>query len=146
MKTSTFFLALLLLCSACKKEEEVPTAPVLTYKSISETEVEQFNNSITVSFEYEDHQGDLGESDPDMYSLRVRDARLPGDDWFHIPPMTPDNKELHIKGIYNLELDPLFILGNGAQEQTSFEIQVKDRAGNWSNTVKTPNVLIVDSL
>lgn len=134
-------LALLAL-SSCKKEDEKPQVPTITFKSISEESVVQFNNNVTITFSYEDYQGDLGETDPDKYSLRIKDNRLSDYDWFHIPPMTPDLQELHIKGDYALELPPLFILGNGTEEVTHFSIQIRDRAGNWSNTITTPVVTI----
>lgn len=136
----------LLAASSCKKEEPIPVAPQIIFTRISASTVEQFNNSITVEFQYEDHQGDLGEPDPDNYSLRIKDSRLLNFDWYHIPPMTPDLQELHIKGYYSVQLPVLFILGNGSQETASFTLQLRDRAGHWSNIIATPNVLIVDSL
>jgi hypothetical protein len=136
----------LLSIMGCKKEDEDPVAPVITFDSISATTVEQFNNTIQIGILYEDYQGDLGRQDPDDYSLRVRDARLGDFDWYHIPPMTPDNQELHIKGKYLLELDPLFLMGTGTQESTTLTIQIQDRAGNWSNSIVTPVVLVVDSI
>ncbi len=128
--------------TSCKKEDEKPQGPTIAFKSISSESVEQFNNNVVVTFSYEDYQGDLGEPDPDKFSLRIKDNRLTNYDWFHIPPMTPDLQELHIKGDYALELPPLFILGNGTEEVTHFTIQIRDRAGNWSNTITTPVVTI----
>jgi|JI10StandDraft_1071094.scaffolds.fasta_scaffold244929_3 hypothetical protein len=139
-------LFLCLLFSGCKKEDEDPRAPSLEFKSISASTVEEFNNNVVITIQYEDEQGDLGTEDPDNYSLRIKDSRLSNFDWYHLPPMTPDNQALHIKGTYSIELDPLFRLGSSVQEITSFSIEIRDREGNWSNVVKTPNVLIVDSL
>lgn len=143
-----FFVMSLLVATivSCKDREENPVAPVIEYKSISATEVEQFANTVSITFAYEDFQGDLGEQDPDDYSLSIKDSRLANADWFHVPPMTPEMQELHIKGEYSVELPPLFLLGNGAQESASFSLQLTDRAGNRSNTIVTPVVLIVDSL
>lgn len=136
-----------LAITSCKKDsDEKPTAPVIEFKSISAGTVEQFNNSVQITLSYEDYQGDLGRQDPDDYSLRILDARLANYDWYHIPPMTPDNQELHIKGNYVVTLDPLFLMGSGTQESTSFTLQLQDNAGNWSNTITTPVVLVVDSL
>lgn len=142
--TSIVAGALILISSStgCKKKDEKPEAPTITFKSISHDSVQEFNNNLTILFSYEDYQGDLGETDPDAHSLRVKDNRLSDYDWFHIPPMTPDLQELHIKGEYALELPPLFLLGNGPQEQTHFSVQIRDRAGNWSNTITTPAVII----
>jgi hypothetical protein len=55
-------------------------------------------------------------------------------------------KKNTIKGNYVVTLDPLFLMGSGTQESTSFTIQLQDNAGNWSNTITTPVVLVVDSL
>ncbi|MBX7050900.1 MAG: hypothetical protein K1X54_02590 [Flavobacteriales bacterium] len=146
LKKISYLLVATALLFSCKKKDEDPTAPVLEFKEISSSQVEQFNNTVRITIGFEDHQGDLGETDPDILTLRVKDSRLADFDWYHVPPMTPDNQELHIKGTYSIELDPLFLMGNGSQEQTSFSIEIRDRAGNWSNTIRTPNVLIVDSL
>lgn len=139
-------MAIAVMVISCKKEEEKAAAPIITYKSISSTTAVEFSNSLTIQIAYEDFQGDLGESDPDNFSVRVRDARLNDYDWYHIPPVTPENQELHVKGALSVELDPLFLLGIGTEEYTRFSIEIRDRQGNWSNTVTTPNVLIVDSL
>ncbi|MDZ4751776.1 MAG: hypothetical protein SGI87_09195 [Flavobacteriales bacterium] len=141
---SLILFALLSLASCKKNEDDVPIAPVIAFKSISATEVEEFSASLNVTFTFEDNQGDIGYSDNDTYSLRVKDARLDEFDWYHIPPMTPDLQALHIKGEYTVQLNSLFMLGNGASESTTFTIQLMDRAGNWSNQITTPSVLITE--
>jgi hypothetical protein len=146
MRKTFIGMAISVMVISCKKEEEKAAAPIITYKSISSTTAVEFSNSLTIQIAYEDFQGDLGESDPDNFSVRVRDARLNDYDWYHIPPVTPENQELHVKGALSVELDPLFLLGIGTEEYTRFSIEIRDRQGNWSNTVTTPNVLIVDSL
>jgi hypothetical protein len=135
-------LIIVVLGLACKKDEPDPVAPILTYVSTSDTQVESFNNQVRVVFSYEDFQGDLGNEDPDILSLRIKDARLQNPDLYHIPPMTPNNEELRIKGNYEVVLNTIFLLGNGASETTKFSIQVRDRAGNWSNTIETSVITI----
>ncbi|MBL7943688.1 MAG: hypothetical protein JNM00_13025 [Flavobacteriales bacterium] len=139
-------LAFSLALWSCKKEDEQPVAPVIEYLSLSSTQVVQFEETLQITFSYEDEQGDLGEPDPDTYSLSVKDARLENADWYHLPPMTPELQPLHIKGTFTVEIPPLFLLGNGQQETTTFKLQITDRAGNKSNEIITPEVLIVDSL
>lgn len=139
----TAFLFLFIMLFSCKKEEEDPAAPEIAFISISESQVTSYNNEVYVVFSYEDSQGDLGNQDPDIYSLRVKDARLSNPDEYHIPPMTPNGEELHIKGEYRVKLNTLFLLGNGNSETTKFSLQIRDRAGNWSNTIETSSVIIV---
>lgn len=127
---------------SCKKEDPDPVAPIIKFVSISNTEVPSFNNQVKIVFSYEDFQGDLGNEDPDIRSLRVKDSRLSAPDQYHIPPMTPNSEELRIKGEYELTLETLFLIGNGNSEIATFTIEVRDRAGNWSNSIESPPVTI----
>jgi hypothetical protein len=143
----TLLLGLLLTAVwSCNKEEELNPVPSIEFVSISTTNVESFNNQIVVNIAYKDEDGDLGQQDPDEYSLRIKDARLNDFDWYHIPPLTPNNEALNIEGEFSIELNALFLLGNGSQESTTLSFQLIDRAGNWSNTIQSPQILIVDSL
>lgn len=130
---------------ACKKEEaETSTAPSIELISISASEVEEFQNAVTITFKYEDPEGDIGETDPDAYSLRVKDARLEDFDWYHVPPLTPEQQALHVRGTLSVQLNPLFLLGNGSSETTHFTLQLQDRDGNWSNQIQSPEVSIIE--
>ena len=101
---------------------------------------------MTVTLSYRDHQGDLGWSDPDVHALEVRDTRLDNPDTYHVPPLTPDGMELDIDGTFLVNLPPLFLLGNGGDEQTRLTFRITDRAGNASNEVESPLILITDTL
>jgi hypothetical protein len=35
-----------------------------------------------------------------------------------------------------------FLLGTALQETTNFEVKLKDRAGQWSNSIVTPEIII----
>ena len=130
------------LLFSCQKEEEDLSIPEIAFVSISSTQVVEFDNAVSIVISYSDSQGDLGEIDPDNHSLKVKDSRLDNPDWFHIPPITPDQQNLITHGEFSIELPPLFILGNGNQENVTFSIQLRDRNGNWSNTIETPEVII----
>lgn len=137
------FFIIALLFFGCGKDQEDPLAPKIEFVSISESEVVSFNNEVTITIRYEDPQGDLGNEDPDIRSLRVKDARLAEPDLYHVPPMTPDGQALSIKGEYVIRLNTLFLIGTGNTETTSFQIQLRDRGGNWSNTVETSQIRII---
>ena len=142
MKLVAALLSCVLLFASCKKEDPVDPIPVIEYQSITSTDVVQFDNLLRVTLGYTDHDGDLGETDPDNLSLRIKDDRLENSDWYHIPPLTPCDGEFDISGTFEVELTPLFLLGTGSQEATQFTIQIRDRSGNWSNPVQTPEVVI----
>lgn len=135
-----------LLMAGCGTEEVDPVAPVLGWISINATTVESAETPLTVTLSYRDHQGDLGWADPDRHALEVQDSRLAAPDTYHIPPLTPDGMELDIEGTFEVALPPLFFLGNGGDEQTRLTFRITDRAGNASNAVESPVILITDTL
>lgn len=138
---------IIVLAMSCKTDdEEVIFYPEIAFVTMSNNDVVEFDNEVSITFSYLDGDGDIGYADPDTYSLKIKDGRLEDYDWFHIPPLTPDNLPLEIDGNFTVNLPPLFLLGNGGDETTSFTFQLQDRAGNWSNQVITPEVLIRDSL
>ena len=54
--------------------------------------------------------------------------------------------DLDIDGTFLVNLPPLFLLGNGGDEQTRLTFRITDRAGNASNEVGSPLILITDTL
>lgn len=131
---------------ACKPDEPAPVAPEIAILHVAPTIVGAFEHPIEVTLFYRDAQGDVGEADPDSASLRVRDSRLNADDWYHVPPLTPNQIELDIEGEFHVQIPPLFLLGNGEQETTTLSFQLFDRAGNPSNEVTSETILILDTL
>ena len=131
---------------ACKPDEPSPVAPEISILEVAPTTVGAYEHPIEVTLHYRDAQGDLGEADPDSASLRVRDSRLNADDWYHVPPLTPNQMELSIEGDFLVQIPPLFLLGNGDQETTTLSFQLYDRAGNASNEVTSETILILDTL
>lgn len=142
MRSGLLQIALVVSLISCKKKEDFPLGPVIAFQSISASEVVQFDNQVVIKLSFKDHNGDIGEPNPDIYSLKVKDARLSAPDWYHVPPMTPELEELQIEGSLSVQLGALFLLGSGDQEVTSFVIQLQDRAGNWSNEAVTPEVVV----
>ncbi len=141
-------MALIAGCiSGCKKEEVMPSAPAIAFVSMSAQSVHEFDERVTVRFSYTDGDGDLGQEDPDNYTLWVKDARLDGTDGYHIPPLAPEDAEVPIQGELEVELNTLFLLGNSGQEETQYTMYVIDRAGNRSNVFTTGTIIITnDSL
>lgn len=130
----------------CKEEVPAPVAPSLVLTDVHPTTAYAHADSIYITLNYSDLQGDVGEPDPDVPSLSVRDQRLEMADWIHIPPVTPDLMELSVSGQLDVVLPPLFLLGNGSSEQTAFSLQLFDRAGNASEVLVTPEIQILDTL
>jgi len=146
MRVLFFILIVTLVFSSCKKEDTVSSEPEIELLNVSPLEVVQFDTVITVKIKYRDGNGDLGDENPDADVLRVKDSRLSEPDWYHVQPLAPLGSEIAIEGELDITLSTLFLLGNGSQETTTFSIRIRDRAGNYSNEVVTPVILIKDSL
>ena len=76
----------------------MPTTPEIEIVSASPTQVDEFAEGVVLRFSYKDGDGDLGEADPDAYTLWVKDSRLNAADGYHIPPLSPPDTEVPIQG------------------------------------------------
>ncbi len=132
--------------SGCKKTSTLPVEPSIELVSIGPTNVQQFRDVVTLKFKYKDGDGDVGEVDPDVPSLRVKDSRLSAPDLYHIPPLTPDQQTLMIQGEIDIPLNGLFLIGNGSQEVLTYSIVLVDRAGHYSNELVSPQITVHDTL
>jgi hypothetical protein len=92
---------------------------------------------------YKDGDGDLGDVSADTLSIYVRDSRLSKADYYHLFPLSPISNKLSIDGLLNMKMKNIFLLSTSPSETTKFEIKLKDRAKNWSNTIFTPNIEII---
>lgn len=147
MKKASFILITLLLTwavVACKETQTSTGNPVpsITLVSIKPTAFKQFSDSIELVLSYEDGDGDLGNDNPDVNSLEVKDSRLTKPDYYFVQPLAPLGSKIHIKGNLKLKLKNMFLLGSGSTETTFLDVRIKDRAGNWSNVVKSPELTI----
>lgn len=139
-------VTLLVACSlaACKKERAdiMPLEPVIELIEVGPDQVTEFETTVLLRFSYKDGDGDLGRMDPDDYSLWVKDSRLSVADGYHIIPLAPPDETIAIEGELEVELTPLFLLGNASQEVMTYSFYVMDRAGNRSNEITTPAITI----
>ena len=145
-RTLLFAFLILTLLAACTTVNEEPSfalEPKITLLNVNQFEVTQFQDSVEIILGYEDGDGDLGNPDPDVPSLIVKDARLAVPDSFHVQPLSPPGSTVSIQGELLVRLPQLFLLGNGDQESTKFRIKLLDRAGHESNEVETPTITIL---
>lgn len=134
--------ACIAMLHGCKKDD-VSEAPVISLENVSDYSVVEYNNAIEVTINYEDHQGDIGTTDPDEHSLYVTDERFVELDGYHIDPLTPELQSLHVRGSLRVTLRPLFIMGTDSTETTRLTFELRDRAGNVSNRVMSEEITIV---
>jgi hypothetical protein len=142
-KSRISFLFVLSLCFlSCSKDSAVSSLPVIKFLDVNSTSIKQFKDSLFIRFEYTDADGDIGEENPDKNDLFVKDRRLANADYYFVKPLSPPGSEIKIKGIIIVQIKNTFLLGTGNSELTQFDIKLRDRAGNWSNSINTPNITI----
>lgn len=141
--------SILLICYAfffigCEKEiNEEPEEPLIRFLSMSQTELIEFEDRVIIEVQYEDGDGDLGDPNPDVHTIFVKDRRLADFDTYQLQPLAPIGEEVAITGSLTIELQPVFVLGNGTEEKTDFTIYIVDRAGNESNQIISPELTIL---
>lgn len=153
------FSALLLVFTACVKPPEFPNEPVITFESLNKDQIYQFTNgpldSIQVHFSFTDGDGDLSLIDSDSVDVFLTDSRLGIQTPFRLPMIPPEGTGNGISGdifinvinttgiccIFNNRLcaaDPSYPV-----DTFTYSIQIRDRAGNLSNIIRTDPIEIL---
>ncbi len=129
--------------SFCKKTE-LQDAPKIEFKSASKTVLAAGIDSLSLIISYSDGDGDLGENDANAVNCFVQDSRSPALLYqLRIQQLAPDGTKISIKGELALTLPPTGLVDNSNTEETAvFSIKIYDRAGNESNLVESPAILI----
>lgn len=143
---ATLLLALIMTAPACIRLDKDPPfsiVPAIRLLDVSQTQVREFTDTLAIRLAYTDGDGDLGNPDPDIPSVILRDARLAQPDSLHLKPLAPVGAGVAIQGELLLQLPLLFLLGNSPSESTTFDITLFDRSGHVSNTVRTPTITII---
>ena len=132
------------LINSCTKYEEVKESekPSITYSMITPINIKEFKDSVQITIKYKDGNGDLGDENPDELNIYVKDNRLDKADFYHLHALAPPGTSIAIDGTLNIKLKNTFLIGSGNSETTSYEVKLKDRAGNWSNAITTEMVTI----
>jgi len=140
------FICFLTVCLfSCKKNDELSgnsNVPFIKIISVSSTTILQFKDSLLITFEYSDGDGDIGETNPDLNDIQIKDKRLSKADYYFIKPLSPPGSTIKTTGTIAVQMKNTFLLGTASSETTTFELKLKDRAGNWSNSIFTPTITI----
>ena len=141
MKNIIYLFAIVLLFS-CEKEQVISDTPIIEFKNISPTTVQEYSDDIIITISYSDGDGDLGENNPDIHNLFVEDNRNGIVYQFRIPHLAPDNNSIAIEGDFNITINGSGITDESSSQQLNYAIYVTDRAGNKSNTITTSTITI----
>lgn len=156
MNKTIVILGCLLGFFACIKPPSYPIEPVIEFVGLSKNVIQQSTlneDSITINFTFTDGDGDLG--DNDSINIFVTDTRQ---DFiankFRIPYIPPEGAANGISGEVSIvTYSTCCIFPDGQVPCTpsdtypvdtlTYKIQIRDRAGNLSNFIETPPILVL---
>ena len=134
-------LALLLIFSSCKKDEETPEFRISLINT-TPISLQEFQENISVTISYQHPEGFMGFTNPDYLSLEIHDSRLTNPDYYHLQPLSPPDENISIQGEINVEIDAPFCFGNGSSETLTYSLRIQDNKKSWSNTITTPMLTV----
>ena len=150
---------LLLVVTSCVNPPNYPDEPVLTLEGLSKTTMSQgdFNDdSLFVFLSFTDGDGDIGRVGSDSTKdIVVRDNRTGLiQERFKIPMVPEDDSGNGIDGdiisrLYNTcclfprQFPPCSVLDMYPLDTITYDIFISDRAGNRSNIIQTPPVVLL---
>jgi len=147
--------------TGCIKPDEFPPEPMIRMVTVDKTEVEQGIEAFTFIIEFQDGDGDLGSSDSDSPSnILITDLRTPDFEGGNFK-ITEEIPQRGVSGAISGEIlveynGTCCIVGidqccgdvlpesckNVVSDTVVFTIQLLDRAGNFSNIVESPPIVI----
>jgi hypothetical protein len=161
---SSFLLLAAIVFSGCYKEPEFPETPTIEFQDISKAiRIDQFSgankDSVTISLKFQDGDGDLGLNSEEIssaqlnedYNYVVRVFRKVRGNLVEFKPFIPysgfffrlkkDDKPGPIEGTldYSIDFPHPF---TPKRDSVQFQIFLKDRAGNISNTIETETIVL----
>ena len=153
----SLFAAVAVFIFGCGKEEKYPIEPVITFKTISVFD----NNNFTLTLGFTDGDGNIGLEKGDTsgvfspdsvfyYNCFISFYRKNGEQYeplnftppyyYRIPLLTPDERNKNIKGDIQVNVQGLTV--DGTEDTLLIDVYIADRSLNVSNKVSsTPFVL-----
>ncbi len=146
MRSVTIFAIISLFALSCNKKHKYPNIPNLIFSNLSKDIVQAGSDTtIVISFRFEDGDGNIGFGTNNLFLRDNRDTVWQP----YMIPSIPDkfNPESGLAGIITVGYEAAFLLlrTDAAHTETdtlSWDIYLKDEAGNVSNTItSTPLIL-----
>ncbi|NBA88204.1 hypothetical protein GVN16_20695 [Emticicia sp. CRIBPO] len=163
-KALLFFIFSAVALASCYKEPNFALKPEIEYNSIKkDIRIDQFfggyKDSVVVSVKFQDGDGDLGLNDAEIaeaikvnnFNYVIKYHRRVNGKYVEYIPLEPlsgffprlknDGKDGPIEGVLSYTMQFLHAF-TPKKDSVKFEISIKDRAGNISNSVETDMIIL----
>ena len=129
--------------TSCLRPPEYDPIPKIGFDSLTATYVKSGSDSITFFISFTDGDGDLGAASSDTKpNLFFKDSRTGFINSFQFPYVTPEGNVKDISGTIAYTFPSFSCVPGQSLDTLFYTIYISDRAGNLSNEVTTPNVVI----
>ena len=146
MRSLFIFAIISLFAISCNKKNKYPNVPKLIFSKLSHGSVQAGGNeTIVISFRFEDGDGNIGFGTENLF---IRDNR----DTLWTPYIIPDIPEKFspdngLAGIMTIDYEAAFLLlrsdaAHTESDTLTWDIYMKDEAGNVSNTITTTPLIL----
>ena len=131
--------------AACITPQEFPPEPFLDNAQVSDTLITAGLDSLVVSFDFQDGDGDLGNKKNDtLFNIFLVDNRTGFEYPYQMPVL--GKRDQAIKGTVWVTIDAFNVNCrpfNDGRDTFRYQIYVIDRAGHKSNIIFTPEVILI---
>ena len=146
MRIVLFIAIISILTTSCNKKTKMANVPKLTFKAMDRSTVQAGSEEdVNISFLFEDGDGNIGFGTNNLFFKDSRDTAL-------IPYMIPNipdkfNPESGLKGVILVQFPAAFLLLrtdtlHKESDTLTWDIYLKDQAGNMSNTITTTQLVL----
>lgn len=135
---------IILFLSSCIKPPEYPIEPFIRFESVNKVNFEKYDpDSLRVVIYFEDGDGDIGGQEIDSLNMFWEDSRVPGYRiGSKIPYIELQGNHKAISGYINATRGISTCITSSDVDTFFYSIQIRDRAGHWSNIIRTPDLYI----
>jgi hypothetical protein len=137
-------LAIMFTLGSCIKPPEYSDVPFISMYEVNKTAFVEYDpDSLKVVIYFEDGDGDLGGADLDSLNMFWEDSRVPG---FQIASKIPfiemQGNHKAISGYIHVTRGISQCINPVEVDTFHYSIQIRDRAGNYSNIIRTPDLYL----
>jgi len=138
------WVAIFLLMLSCGKDQDlvISEVPFIEFNSITPISVQEFDGPITFNIKYQDGDGDLGENNPNVKNLFLKDNRNGIIYDYRLQQLAPDDVQIPITGTFDIILNNTAITDGSDTQNATFDIYVVDRSGHKSNTITSTTLSV----
>ena len=150
-----FFMLSLFLVGSCTSPSDFSDIPEIEFSAFSKNTLiqgSQNQDTVILRINFQDGDGDIGSTE--LLNIEVKDLRLDNSVpfTFLIPEIPEQGAENGISGFMDIRIFSVCCFQGSIscqpfpdmpEDELRFSVQIRDNAGNWSNTIETDPITLL---